>query len=83
MTANTDLAVVLDTMAMSAIVNESKKPGKSLDVRNAIGDRSVVLSFVTVTELRFGAINAGWGELHNDCSSAASRPSRSSLLMTR
>ncbi len=63
MTANAALAVVLDTMAMSTIVNESKKPDRSLDVRKVIGDRRVVVSFVTVAELRFGAINAGWGEL--------------------
>ncbi len=63
MTANVDTAVLLDTMVMSAIVNEAKNPGRALDVRKVIAERSVVVSFVTVAELRFGAINAGWGEL--------------------
>ena len=31
--------------------------------RSLIADRAVVVSFATVTELRYGALRAGWGEL--------------------
>jgi predicted nucleic acid-binding protein len=33
------------------------------EARQIIGDRLWVVSFVTVTELRYGAFRAGWGEL--------------------
>ncbi|HET7487945.1 MAG TPA: PIN domain-containing protein [Acidimicrobiales bacterium] len=56
-------SVVVDTMVVSALVNAARDPGSAARHRSAIGDRSVVVSFVTVTEMRFGAINAGWGEI--------------------
>lgn len=56
-------AVVLDTMAMSAIVNEPRQPETAARYRRLIAGRSVVISVMTVSELRYGAIVAGWGEL--------------------
>ncbi len=50
-------------MAMSAIVNETRDPEPAREYRALIAGRPVVLSFATVTELRFGAIDANWGEL--------------------
>ena len=56
-------SVVVDTMVVSAIVNAGRDPGPAALWRAAIDGRSSVVSFVTVTELRFGAIKAGWGEI--------------------
>lgn len=56
-------AVVLDTMAVSALVNASRNPGLATSYRGVIAAAPIVVSFVTVTELRFGALRAGWGEL--------------------
>jgi tRNA(fMet)-specific endonuclease VapC len=56
-------AVVVDTMAVSALMNASRNPQRAAAYRRAINDDSVLGSFVTITELRFGALLAGWGEL--------------------
>ena len=56
-------SVVVDTMVVSALVNAGRDPGTAARWRAAIDGRSIVLSFVTATELRFGAIKAGWGEI--------------------
>jgi hypothetical protein len=56
-------SVVVDTMVVSALVNAGRDPDAAARYRSVIGDRSVVVSFVTVTEMRFGAIRAGWGEI--------------------
>ena len=56
-------AVVVDTMAVSALVNASRNPQRAIAYRRAINDDSVLVSFVTITELRFGALRAGWGDL--------------------
>jgi predicted nucleic acid-binding protein len=56
-------AVVVDTMAVSALMNASRNPQRAAAYRRAINDDSVLVSFVTITELRFGALRAGWGEL--------------------
>lgn len=56
-------SVVVDTMVVSALVNAGRDPAAAARCRATIGGRSVVVSFVTVTEMRFGAIKAGWGEL--------------------
>jgi tRNA(fMet)-specific endonuclease VapC len=56
-------AVVVDTMAVSALINASRNPQRAAAYRRAINDDSVLVSFVTITELRFGALLAGWGEL--------------------
>lgn len=55
--------VVVDTMAISAIVNAARHPATAASYRSLIGGRPVIVSFATITELRFGAIKAGWGEL--------------------
>jgi predicted nucleic acid-binding protein len=55
-------AVVLDTMAMSALVNEVRRPDRARRFRSVIGDREIVISVITVHELRYGAIVAEWGE---------------------
>lgn len=47
-------------MAVSALVNEHRDPNTA---RQVVADRPVLVSFVTVTEMRYGAIKAGWGEL--------------------
>lgn len=63
MTARRPPAVVVDTMVVSAIVNASRRPQPAASYRSLIADRLVVVSFATVTELRYGAIKAGWSEL--------------------
>lgn len=49
-------SVVVDTMVVSGLLNAGRDPGVAQRYRAAINGRSVVVSFVTVTELRFGAI---------------------------
>lgn len=56
-------SVVADTMVVSALVNAGRDPGAATRYRSVIDGRSVVVSFVTITEMRFGAIKAGWGEI--------------------
>lgn len=55
--------VVVDTMAVSALVNEQRDPDTARDYRKLVADRPVLVSFVTIAEMRYGAIKAGWGEL--------------------
>jgi predicted nucleic acid-binding protein len=55
-------AVVVDTMVVSGILNAVRDPGTAEPYQTTIGDRLVLVSFITVAELRFGAIKAGWGE---------------------
>jgi predicted nucleic acid-binding protein len=50
-------------MVASAIVNARLNSDLAAPYRPLIGDRPIVISFATVTELRFGALKAGWGEL--------------------
>jgi len=56
-------SVVVDTMVVSALVNAGRDSDAAARYRAVIDGRSVVVSFVTVTEMRFGAIKAGWGEI--------------------
>lgn len=55
--------VVVDTMAVSALMNQQRDPAPARQYRELIAARPVVVSFVTIAELRYGAIKAGWGEL--------------------
>ena len=55
--------VVVDTTVVSALVNARRNPGTADSYRGVIGDRPILVSFVTITELRYGALKAGWGEL--------------------
>ena len=56
-------AVVVDTMAASALINSRRRPGEANPFEKLIAGRRVVVSFATVTELRYGATNGKWGEL--------------------
>lgn len=53
--------VVIDTDVTSWLLDPRPLPHAEA-AREIIGRRSRVVSFVTVTELRFGALRAGWGE---------------------
>lgn len=50
-------------MVVSALVTEGRDPAPAAEFRRLIDGRSVVVSFVTVTEMRYGALKANWGEL--------------------
>ena len=63
MTAAEANAVVADTMVVSALINESQRPQPAKRYLEVIAGRRIIVSFSTVTEMRFGAIKAGWGEL--------------------
>ena len=54
--------VVIDTDVASWLLDPRPSPHAE-EARRVIGSRSRVVSFVTVTELRYGAMRAGWGEL--------------------
>jgi predicted nucleic acid-binding protein len=55
--------VILDTMAASALMNPHRSGAEAVEYRDLVGARVILLSFVTVTELRCGTLKAGWGEL--------------------
>lgn len=55
--------VVIDTMVVSALVNATRDPAPASAYRALIANRHTVVSFASVTELRYGALKAGWGEL--------------------
>lgn len=63
MTNRVTPAVVVDTMAVSALVNATRQPEPAAEYAAVIAGRPIVISFATVTELRYGALKAGWGEL--------------------
>ncbi len=52
---------VVDTDALSWTLDPRPTP-RSEYTRRLIGGRTPVVSFVSVTELRYGALLAGWGE---------------------
>lgn len=54
--------IVVDTDVASWLLANSISPAADA-ARTVIGRRVRVLSFVTVTEMRYGALRAGWGEL--------------------
>ena len=56
-------AVALDTMVVSALLHPTRAHPAAADYRARIAGRATVVSFVVVTELRYGALRAGWGEL--------------------
>lgn len=63
MTGTASPAVVIDTMVVSALVNAHREPAPADAYRALIATRPIVISFVTVTEIRYGALKAGWGDL--------------------
>ncbi len=62
MTTGSD-RVVLDTMVVSALMSESRRPEPAARYWELIGGRRLIVSFSTVTEMRYGVLKAGWGEL--------------------
>lgn len=68
------MPVVVDKMVVSTLVNADRDPAAAARSRATIGDRRVVVSFVTVTEMRFGVIKAGWGEVRQRGPGACPRP---------
>ena len=63
MTEGTTRAVVVDTMVVSSLINAARQPTLAAEYSDLIEARPVVVSFATITELRYGAMKAGWGEL--------------------
>jgi len=63
--------VVIDTDVASWLLDPRPSPHAE-EARRVIGERSRVVSFVTVTELRYGALRANWGELRGDSLSGRS-----------
>lgn len=63
MSAARSRAVVVDTMVVSSLVNAARQPAPAARYRSLIAGRPIVISFTTVTELRYGALKAHWGEL--------------------
>lgn len=61
MTEPASTVVVVDTMAVSAIVNATRVPTVAASYRSVIAARPIVVSFATVTELRYGALKGGMG----------------------
>jgi predicted nucleic acid-binding protein len=56
-------AAVVDTMVVSALVDPDRTSIAAAEYRALIGARPIVVSFITVAELRYGALKARWGEL--------------------
>jgi tRNA(fMet)-specific endonuclease VapC len=75
-------AVMLDTMAVSALMNPDRSGADAVEYRDLVGARVILVSFVTVTELRYGALKAGWGELRRRGLEHDLRQLRSSNRMT-
>jgi predicted nucleic acid-binding protein len=55
--------VVVDTMVVSSLIGAGKRHEPAASYRSLIAGRRVVVSFATVTELRYGARKAGCGDL--------------------
>ena len=54
--------MVLDTMVLSALL-DTRRASQADVYRQLIGARRALVSFMSVTEVRYGAVKAGWGEL--------------------
>lgn len=54
---------MIDTVAFSALFHQARRPEIAAPYIELVSDRSLLVSFVTVTELRFGALKGGWGDL--------------------
>ena len=52
--------VVVDTGVFGADLSASSKPLADI-YADMLEGRNILISFVTVAELRFGALRAGWG----------------------
>jgi len=49
-------------MIVSAMINAARDPVLAARYRSVVADRSVLVSFVTITEMRYGALRARWGD---------------------
>lgn len=49
-------------MVVSSLLHANRQPERAEQYRSLIAGRPIVISFVTVTELRYGGLKAGWGE---------------------
>ncbi len=58
--------VVIDTGVFSALLPPRQSP-LAEPYRRIIADQPIVVSFQTVTELRYGALRGGWGDLRRHC----------------
>lgn len=63
MTDGATRAVVVDTMVVSSLINSARQPELASEYSRLIDARRIVVSFASVTELRYGAMKAGWGDL--------------------
>ena len=52
-------------MVLSALLHPSRSHPAAEEYRKRVAGRPIVISFVVVTELRYGALKAGWGELRS------------------
>ena len=82
MTAGNNRAVVIDTMVVSALMNSAHDPTAARYL-SIIASRSILVSFVTVTEMRYGALKARWGDLRRRGLNETSPASCSSFPTTR
>jgi predicted nucleic acid-binding protein len=57
--------VVVDTGVFGADLSATSKPLANL-YGDVLAGRSILISFVTVAELRYGALRAGWGAKRRD-----------------
>ena len=62
MTVGNNRAVIVDTMVVSALMNSAHDPAAARYL-SLIAGRLILVSFVTVTEMRYGALKARWGDL--------------------
>lgn len=53
---------IVDTMVLGALIQPGDTHPAAPGYRQRIGDRAVLISFVTLAEIRYGALKANWGE---------------------
>lgn len=49
-------------MVVSALMNSVRRPEPAARYWTVVAERRIVVSFATGTEMRYGALKAGWGE---------------------
>jgi predicted nucleic acid-binding protein len=70
------VAVALDTMVVSALLHPSRSHPGAEEYRRRVAGSPIVISFVVVTELRYGALQAWVGRASGSCVRAGSEPVR-------
>ena len=53
---------IVDTMVLGALIQPGDTHPATPGYRQRIGNRAVLISFVTLAEIRYGARKANWGE---------------------